>query len=147
MTAAGQDGRAARAARPLAVLAVLLGLLAMHGLASGHSGPASASAHGAGGGQSAHQSDPGSYAAPSLSLQQPAVPAAAPTCDDCSAGLVTLCVAVVVTGLALALAAVRRRRVPRVVAVRSVSSVRAPASARPTRPPPDLVRELCISRT
>lgn len=138
--------------RLLAVFAVLLGILAMHGLASGHHSPASAAGPAAATDQpddaAAADSHQGAmHAAPA---QQPTGPSAAPadpSCDgDCGA-LMLLCVAVlaVTLALAVAIAAVQRRR--RTVASFADDAVVARAGARTALPPPDPVRELCVSRT
>jgi len=182
MGTSARSGHGARGLRALGMLAVLLGLLAMHGLASSHHAPASASEHSA----SEHSASEHSAAehsaaehsaaehsvaaplaagssAPELGLarghhravaatQQPSALLASPagsSCEhDCPGAVLALCVAVLAATAALAAAAVvLRRRRRGAVESAPAGVVRAPACARSAFPPPDPVRELCVSRT
>ena len=86
-------------------------------------------------------------AAPAPQLTRPLSAPTGPSCDgDCPTGLVVLCVAVLAAAaVATAVLLRRRARLPR--SGRAVSPVRAPTAARHAPPPPDPVRELCVSRT
>ena len=86
--------------------------------------------------------------------QQPTGPLAAPSgpsCDtDCVTGLVALCVAVVtaaVTAAVTATAVLLRHRARPWGSRPTLGTARAPTAARLDPPPPDPVRELCVSRT
>ena len=148
---------AVRGSRLLAVLAVVLGLLAMHGLVSGHHVVADRPGAGPGHGRSvspAHLAPVvGAAAHPDHAAERaaaPAPPAAAsahPACPDCSdQALALLCLAVLTLGVAglLRLHAGQPHRPVR------AALLRVPARAAPRRPvlrPPDLVADLCVSRT
>lgn len=158
-------GFGVRAGRLLALVTVLFGLVSMHGLASSHHAPAFAVGHAAAAATAAAQPDDAAEAEPHphardavSSPQQPTGPLATPAgpaCDDDCEALGALCVAVLAAAvvLAVAVAVVRHRRrtvaaPPRgAVAARGERVVPAPAGARIALPPPDPVRELCISRT
>jgi len=154
-----RNGHDTRALRVLGLLAVLLGLLAMHGLASSHHAPASASAstsaavhsaatspvHEPGAARDHHNAD--AVVATQQSSALPASTAGSSCEQDCSGAVFALCVAVLAATAALAAAIVLRRRRRGSVESAAVGVVRAPASARSAFPPPDPVRELCVSRT
>ncbi|MCY7364735.1 MAG: hypothetical protein LH469_05400 [Frankiaceae bacterium] len=150
MARTAQNGHDAHVVRVLTLLAVLLGLLAMHGVASTHHAPAAAAEPSA----AAQPYDPPEagphHQAATAAAQQPSpLPAgpATPPCDqDCPGALAALCVAVLAVAAELAVAVVLRPH-RGVVAAPTVCSADAPASARAALPPPDPVRELCISRT
>ena len=145
----------AHARQVLALLAILLGLLAMHGLASSHHGPAAAAAEHTDAGSPSHDAagttdhDAADAAlSAESSTGSPASPAG-PSCDgDCPSAFLTLCVAVLAAAAALAAAVVLLRRRPyrRAIAAGAPTSS-MPADARDDVPPPDPVRELCVSRT
>jgi len=153
MDEAARHGHSPRAGRLLAVLAVLLGILVMHGLVSAHHAPvaAAAAAHPAAAAPLHHAAaaDPHQRVLDAASAQQPADPRSVPagaSCDgDCGA-VVLLCLAVLVVtvGVAVALVVVRRRRA---TGADQGGTVPTPAGLRSAVPPPDLVRELCVSRT
>ena len=157
MQRTAQNGHGVHVVRVLTLLAVLLGLLAMHGLASSHHVPAAAAEHPA----SSQPHDPAAaadrHATDAVTAAQhptgPLASPAGPSCDqDCPGELVTLCVAVLAAAAALAAAVVLLRRLRRRLRRRAVAAARAPAfpvpaDARAALPPPDPVRELCISRT
>ena len=156
MARTAQNGHDAHVVRVLTLLAVLLGLLAMHGVASTHHAsaaaaepPAAAQPHELPQAVPHHQAV-SHHQAVTAAAQQPSPLQAGPTtpsCDqDCQGALVALCVAVLAVAAALAVAVVLRPH-RGVVAAPTVSSADAPASARAALPPPDPVRELCISRT
>ena len=148
-----RSGRGTHAARLLGVFAVLLGLLAMHGLASSHHASASAAEHTAAAAQPhdpAWAEPPHLAAANVAAAQEPAGPVAAPagpSCDDDCAALVTLCVAVLAATVAVAVVLLRRRCRRCALTASADRAVPAPPSARAALPPPDPVRELCVSRT
>ena len=149
MQAVAKDRWAAPVVRAFAVLAVLLGLLVMHGIATAHHAQAAGPEQGAvvlqhGSQAPSHHG----FEAPLVTAQAAAqvAPAGLPCLDGCSSGLVTLCLAIAVTAVALALGRSRGRPAGRGVVGRP-APVRVPGSARRTRPPPDPVRELCVSRT
>lgn len=133
--------------RALAVLAVLLGLLAMHGLASTHHAVAATGQHSA-----AAVASPADEAvahhAPAAAVVHDGAALAAPAGADCGGDcpdLGVLCVAVLLTGAALALLA-RRRSSPLLLApARPLAPTRAPPGRLARGPDP--VKELCISRT
>lgn len=147
------NGRVAPA-RLFALFAILVGLLAMHGLASSHHSPASAAERHSAAAVQAHDvpHDPAHHGARAAGspAQQPTGPRAAPSgpsCDtDCVTGLVALCVAVLAA--AVVATAVRLRHRARPWGSRpALGTARAPTAARLAPPPPDPVRELCVSRT
>jgi len=150
MDRTAQNGHGAYVVRVLTLLAVLLGLLAMHGVASTHHAPAAAAEPPA----AAQPYDPPAagphHQAATAAAEQPSPLSAgpsAPSCDqDCPVALVVLCVAVLAMAAALFVAVALRPHRSLVVAP-TVCCARAPASARAALPPPDPVRELCISRT
>ena len=168
-----RNGRAAPA-RLLALFVVLVGLLAMHGLASTHHSTATAAERPAGPAERhfaaavvnrhsaatvqahhvPHAPARHGAAATGSPAQQPTGPLAAPSgpsCDtDCVTGLVALCVAVVtaaVTVAVIATAALLSHRARPWSSRPALGTARAPTAARLDPPPPDPVRELCISRT
>ncbi len=150
MQAVTDDQRSARAARVIAVLAVLFGLLAMHGIASAHHAQATGPEQGAVAQQHGPEAPSHHEAAKPLIAAQEAgevAPADLPCDGECPSGLATLCLAIVATAVALALGVSLGRATGRVVVARPAAVVRAPGSARPAPPPPDPVRELCVSRT
>ena len=166
MDRTARNGHAAPA-RLLALFAVLIGLLAMHGLASSHHSPATAAERPAGpaarhvaaavvhrhsaAALQAHDV-PAHHAAAAAGPppQQPTGPLAAPSgpsCEpDCVTGLMVLCVAVL--GAAVIATALLLRHRARPWGSRPArGTARAPTAARLYLPPPDPVRELCVSRT
>ena len=82
--------------------------------------------------------------------QQPTVPLAAPSgpsCDtDCVTGRVALCLAVVAAAV-VATAVLLSHRARPWGSRPALGTARAPTAARLDPPPPDPVRELCVSRT
>ena len=159
MSRTGQVRRAA--ARLLALLAVVLGLLAMHSLASTHHAAASPvhlqSATADADVSPQPQERAGSHqhegvvsgvraqALPGEALAQP-VPACG---DECPSGLAVLCAAVIAVAAATAwrlAAAAARQRVIAALA-HGAPQPPAPAAARRLITGPDLVAELCVSRT
>ena len=162
------NGRSAPA-RLFALCAVVVGLLTMHGLASSHHGPAAAAPQagpavaashvaeaGPAGAVAEHHVVPGpahhsaaSTGAPAPRLTGPLATPTGPSCaGDCPAGLVVLCVAVLAAAaVAVAVSVLLRRRARLPGAGRAVSAAQAPTTARLAPPPPDPVRELCVSRT
>ena len=160
MDSTARNGRAAPA-RLLALLAVLVGLLAMHGLASSHHSPASAAGRPSGPAErhvAAAVQAPDVPLAPARhgeaagsSAQQPTGPLAVPSgsscATDCVPGLVALCVAVLATAVVVATAVLLRDRARHWGSRPALGTARAPTAARFDLPPPDPVRELCVSRT
>lgn len=143
------NGRGAHSARLLALLAVLF---AMHGLASSHHGPASAAKH-----RAAATPPPDSAEAVrgqgsvSVSAAQQAtadvvVPARSHSVEDCPGALLTLRIAVLATPRPWASPSSRCTAAQAFVAP-SDHVTCAPTSARTWLPPPDPLRELCISRS
>jgi len=144
-----QHTHGAHAVRVLTLFAVLLGLLAMHGLASSHHAPAaaghSASTQSHDPAADGHATDVGSAAQPPT---EPLAPPAGPSCDDeCPSVLLILCVAVLAMAAALAVGVALLRLRRRAVAAARAPTFCVPAHARAAVPPPDPVRELCVSRT
>ena len=163
------NGRVAPA-RLLALLAVLVGLLAMHGLASTHHSAATAAERPAGPAERhfaaavvnrhsaatvqahdvPHAPAHHGAAAAGSPAQQPTGPRAAPSgpaCDtDCVTGLVALCVAVLAVAV-IATAVLLSHRARPWGSRPALGTARAPTAARLDPPPPDPVRELCVSRT
>lgn len=149
----------ARPAQLLGVLALLLGLLAMHGLVGGHHAPAATlTAAVTGTGPSLQQVDPAfthaAHGAPeqhlavAVMVAPPAVLLHAAGCTNCPVhAMALLCLAVLSTGLALlTLLLARRTRTGRL----PVPQLRLPLlrAGPPLRlRPPDLVSQLCVSRT
>lgn len=145
--------------RLFALLAVLLGLLAMHGLASTHhalaapttaalAGPvAPAPSHPDHHDHQDHQ-DHHALAAPAAGVTSgDAQVLSLPACDDeCPTALVVLCV-VILTGVLAAAVLARRRTLPPQLRHLAAVRARAPAGAHAFRSRPDLVAELCVSRT
>lgn len=145
------------------MVALVAGLLAMHGLALGHHAPAHASGAPAAHAVTAMATDAASAAADDGPLPHHGAEAAAhvptpaeqllalappgecgPDCPDAAAAT-ALCLAVL-TGLALALHLARTRHVALLHRRRgSACRPRAPGAA--LHSCPDLVSELCISRT
>ena len=82
--------------------------------------------------------------------QQPTGPLAAPSgpsCDtDCVTGLVALCLAVLAAAV-IATAVMLSHRARPWGSRPALGTARAPTAARLDPPPPDPVRELCVSRT
>ena len=152
---AQQQARAGRAWRLLGVLALLLGLLALHGLVSGHHAPLTpgATVLGSAGHASAGHASAGHASAAHASAAHAGATALAELlhdlgCTGCPhhTGAV-LCLAVLSAGLALlALLLARHAR---------TRSLPAPPERLPLLRdgpplhlrPPDLVRQLCVSRT
>lgn len=171
MSGTGQTRRGATAAaRLLGLLAVVLGLLAMHGLASAHHAAAAPPVHAppvhapsAATDHSllpqdrdgTHRHDhgaPGSPAATGLAaglLDVVGAGPAVPGCgDECPSGLAVLCAAVIAAAAATAwLVAVTARRPVVAAPAHGGPRPRAPAAARRLLAAPDLVAELCVSRT
>lgn len=162
-----RSGLGAQGVRVLLLLALLIGLVAMHGLAGGHHTPATAAEHAVAAAEAhgsatadhhaadARDAGPGAVDTvgnPAVDTVSPwsARPTAAPatpSCDqDCPVSLTTLCVAVLAAA-AVVTAAVRVLRCRRAVTVASGRVAGSPRAARPGLPPPDPVRELCVSRT
>ena len=162
-----RTGRAAPA-RLLALFVVLVGLLAMHGLASSHHGAATAAERPAGSAERhaaatvtnhhsaaavrAHDlphapAHHGAATAGSLA-QQPTGPLASPSGPPCDTDCVTgpLCVAVLAAAV-IAPAVLLRHRARPWGTRPARGTARAPTAARLYPPPPDPVRELCVSRT
>ena len=163
-----RNGRAAPV-RLLALFAVLVGLLAMHGLASSHHSHATAAERPAGPAEGhvaatvvnhhiaaalqAHDvphAPAHDGAAAGSPAQQPTSPLAAPSgpsCDtDCVTGRVALCLAVVAAAV-IATAVLLSHRARPWGSRPALGTARAPTAARLAPPPPDPVRELCVSRT
>ena len=149
------------AARLLALLAVVLGLLAMHGLASTHhaaASPVKLQPATAGVGvplqpqerAGSHQHESVVSGARTAALSGKALALPVPACgDECPSDVAVLCAAVVAVAAATAwrlAAAAARQRVPACPA-HGASQPRAPAAARRRSTGPDLVSELCVSRT
>ena len=134
-------GLALRAARVLALLTVVLGLLAMHGAAHGEH--AAAATHPI----TVVQSPDGQHGPGHLSLPATSDRSASPEPDSDGAGALTaLCLTVLMSAAVLAVRSLLRhlrRRADGAWSPFLVAAVRA----RPDPPPPDPVRELCISRT
>lgn len=149
MTSMDRTAPGRAATRALAVLAVLLGLVAMHGLASTHHAAAATAVRGA----AQHQAEPTAPKHP----QHAAVPAIekaaaavagpeGPACGDDCTDLAVLCVAVL-TGVMLGALLLAGRRAALLPAPprHGHAALRAPP-VRHVRGP-DLVKELCVSRT
>lgn len=140
--------------RLLALFAVLVGLLAMHGVASSHHSPASAAERHSAAAVQAHDVPhaPAHHgvAAAGSPVEQPTGPLAAPggpRCDtDCATGLMALCVAVLVAAVVATAVLLRHRAYPW-GSRPALDTARAPTGDRLAPPPPDPVRELCVSRT
>ena len=147
------------AARLLALLAVVLGLLAMHGLASTHHAAASpVHLHPATAGvplqpqerAGSHQHEAVVSGARTAALSARALALPVPACgDECPSDVAVLCAAVVAVAAATAwrlAAAAARQGVP-ASCVHGAPQPRGPDAARRLVPRPDLVAELCVSRT
>ena len=134
-------GLALRAARVLSLLTVL-GLLAMHGAAHGEH--AAAATHPV----TVVQSLDGQHGPGHLSLPATSDRAVSGEPDSDGAGALTaLCLTVLMSAaVVLAVRLLLRRRRRRAAGAWSPFLVAA-VRARPDPPPPDPVRELCISRT
>ena len=168
MDRTARNGRAAPA-RLLALFAVLVGLLAMHGLASSHHSPATAAERPAGPAQRhsaaavqahdvqahdvrahdvPHASAHHGASAAGSPAQQPTGPLAAPSGPSCDTDCITgpLCVAVLAAAV-IATAVLLRHRARPWGSRPARGTARAPTAARLYPPPPDPVRELCVSRT
>jgi hypothetical protein len=145
------------AARAVAVLAVLLGLLGMHGLASTHHAAAAPAAavdqipHVADttnddSGHAAQNHPETSGTSSHLVLPQAAAgPSGSEDCNQCTGGAVVLCLAVLAAVATLVLGLARGYRRAH-AAVRPAPQERLGGPPAPRRPP-DLVAELCVSRT
>ena len=170
-----RTGRAAPA-RLLALFVILVGLLAMHGLASSHHSAATAAERPAGPAErhaaavvvsrhsaAAVQAHDGPHApalhgphapahhgaaAAGSPAQQPTGPLAAPSGPSCDTDCITgpLCVAVLAAAV-IAPAVLLRHRARPWGSRPARGTARAPTAARLDPPPPDPVRELCVSRT
>lgn len=141
MLAVARVGRAILVVRRLALLAVLLGLLAMHGVAMSHHAQAAAKVAGA------HSASEDHHGAEQIARSQgaDAVELPSPVCDrTCQTSVATLCLAVLTVA---ALGAVGMRRRGSAVTWMPVRRPRPPVARGLVLPPPDPVRELCVSRT
>lgn len=151
-----RTGFGQRAGRLLALVAVLVGLIAMHGLASSHHAPAAAAGHIAPAAEPQNAAHPHHVTvaqpqvesvvwSPQQAVSEPAAPAA--SCDDDCGALVTLCLAVLAAAIGVVMAVAIALRLGSAVVARGVRPGPARACARAGTPPPDPVRELCVSRT
>jgi len=135
----------------ITILVVLAGLLAMHGLAGGHHveapstwAAASADAAPAALGHAAHAAGSAATGGVDLLASDALVPDSG---QGQVSGLMTLCLAVLVGGLLLLLLLLGQRWRAALVGARPRPAVALlPRTPRPPRPP-DLVAELCVSRT